>query len=962
MTPLNLKTTERDVKLVGIGLGTGGVDTLCEILRELPPSLDLAYTIINEETQISGEELVRQLRSFDLRARTLKEKSEVQRGAIFVLDPGRTATISGCALIPCDPGADESSPMDAFFKQLAETQGSRAIAVRLAGGGSDGLVGLQAIRAGGGLTIVQHLGSAPESEILKTAAVDADLTLSPKEIADHLERLSQIGDSDDPFEHRGDELQELFSRLYRFTGVDFSSYKVSTIRRRILKRMVLRQTPTLRQYLEIVSLDSNELPALYNELLVNVTSLFRDQAVFDFVQTSVVPTICGEGDSNQSIRIWVPGCSSGEEVYSLAICFLEWFRENNVHRKLQIFATDLNEASLSQARDGRYPSTTIENLRPEFQRYFVKLSDGYQIGRLVRELCIFARQDITQDPPFSHLDLVTCRNVLIYLEPNLQKRALHHFHYALRPGGVMVLGTSESLGDCDGLFTTVEKRCKIFKKREVPSPVLSFSSPFSYQETTAPFQPDLKDRFGSIAREHDVQKQADRLILARYSPPGVVVDDNFDILQFRGRTGSYLEPPVGSASLNILKMAREGLLAALKSGLEESRTTQIAVRQENVQIHDETTVRQVNLDIIPIRMMGVTGKYFLVLFLELLSTDKPALKSSTQTGRLEGTIDLSVEAEILYLRHELLATREYLSSIIQERESSNEELKAANEEAQSANEELQSANEELETAKEELQSTNEELATINEEVQDRNIELHRANSDLNNILASVEMPVMILDQDLVIRRFTPTAQKLLNVIPSDIGRPFYQVRAELEVPNLEAKVRAVLENLVPRTFEQRAPDGRWYSVLIRPYRAVENQIDGAVISFEDITDLKGQRATLEDTERTVHRLLDIYPNPLALLNDELQIVEANSRFRAYFPSVAGRSELPILEECDNLGEDLRALIAHYVAKPGTGTEQHTVQIPNKSPHLVHLRKIILHSRRHLILEIQDEPLKKSIAK
>ena len=958
----NSKASERDLKLVGIGLGVSGVEALCEILLELSAGLNLAYVVVTEgaENPLAVEELIHRLELLNPRPQLLTQRTEVKRGQVFVVPQGESVAISGRDLMPCEPGSGEESPMDAFFTQLADTQGSRAIAVLLEGNGRDGLVGLQAVRNVGGLSIVQHPCSASHSEFLQEAVQHADLNLSPREISDHLERFSQAGDSDDPLNAQGDELREIFSLLHRSTGVDFGSYKSSTIRRRLLKRMVLKQVHRVEEYLDILRSDSSELAALYTELLVNVISLFRDQTVFDFIQASVIPSLHDEENPDQYFRVWVPACSSGEEVYSLAVCFLESFRKLNIHRPLQIFATDLNEASLSLARAGRYSTTAIEVLPSEIQRYFIKHGDSYQISRSVRELCIFARQDITQDPPFSHLDLVSCRNVLIYLNANLQKRALQHFHYALRPGGVLVLGTSESLGDCEGLFTTLDKRCKIFKRRGIPSPpVLNFARPFSHQEFAAPFTPETRDRLGSVARDYDVLKQADRLILARYSPPGVVVDENFDVLQFRGRTGAYLEPPVGTASLNLLKMAREGLLAALKSGVEESRENQTTVRRENVHIHGETAVRQVNLDIIPIRMMGASGKYFLILFQDHLSGEKSSTNSATSAERKNNTIDMSVEAEILYLRHELLATREYLSSIIQERESSNEELKAANEEAQSANEELQSAIEELETAKEELQSTNEELATINEEVHDRNLDLHRANSDLNNILGSVEMPVMILDQELVIRRFTPSAQSLLNVIHSDIGRPFYQVRPELEVPELESKVRAVLESLVPQAVEQRAPDGRWFSVQIRPYRTIENHIDGAVISFENITELKRQQSALEDSERTASRLLEIHPSPLALLNDKLRVVEANARFRSEFPFVAGKSEFPALQDCDGVGPELPLVLAAYAAKPETAAEHHILNLPNKSPHEVKLRKIILHSHRHVILEVRPEPVQDS---
>lgn len=520
----------------------------------------MCYLIVSQAGAFTQEELWNGVKDCGLALETLEGPLKLRAGGIILVPAGASARLAGDMVEPVvlSKGEDER-PVDRLLESLALAKGAQAIAVLLGGEQSrDGEGGLGTVRGERGLAIVLHPGMTDQgmNQVFRDPGV-ADLALGPVEIADYLERFSASGDEEDPLRGRETELQSIFALLHRTTNVDFESYKWSTVRRRLLKRMLVRQTPRLEEYLEVLRGDSSELSTLYSELLVGVTELFRDPEVFEELERSVIPSIIDGSDSGQPIRIWVPGCSSGDEVFSLAICFLEGLRRRGLARGLQLFATDLNESALSRARNGRYPASLIEALPGAAQGYFVKMADGYQISRTVRELCVFARQDVTQDPPFSHLDLVSCRNLLIYLSVGLQKRALHHFHYAIRQGGFLLLGSSESLGDCEHLFTTINKKHKIFQKRAVPTPSpLNFSRPFAPASSPPHYH---AESIGQVdARENDVQKQADRLILARYSPPGVIVDENYEILQFRDEPGPSWSRPSARLPTTFSKWREKG--------------------------------------------------------------------------------------------------------------------------------------------------------------------------------------------------------------------------------------------------------------------------------------------------------------------------------------------------------------------------------------------------------------------
>src|SRR5262245_52837958 len=596
--------------------------------------------------------------------------------------------------------------------------------------------------------------------------------------------------------------------------------------------MVLLKMTDVAQYLRHLQTDSAEAQQLSQDILIHVTRFFRDPESFQALGSEVFPDITANRSSDTPIRIWVPGCSTGEEAYSVAIAVLEHLGEEAASIPVQIFATDVSEAAVDHARVGVYPQTIAADVSPERLRRFFSKSDGnYRITKVVRDLCVFARQDLTRDPPFSKLDLVVCRNVLIYLAPTLQKKLLNVFHYSLRPWGYLMLGHAETTGPYTDLFTIANKRQRIYRKKgdsrgnAVAFPV-DFAAGRGPGAGRKPPEPRGVTSFQSAAQ---------RVLLERFAPPGVVVDDELRIVQFIGHTGRYLEPAPGDANLTLPKMVRDGLLHGLRTAFQQARREGVAARRTGLHIRFNGHDIDVTLEVIPIGEGANRERHHLVLFQATASREhKRTVGGSKGAGKGKGRSG-STDARLLKLEEELAASRDYLQSIIQELEAANEELQSANEEILSSNEELQSTNEELDTAKEELQSTNEELNTVNEELQARNEELSRANSDLVNLLGSVEIAIVIVASDLRIRRFTPMAERVLNLIAADIGRPIGHIKPNIDCPELEQLIGDVIDRVTSREIEVRDRQGNWYSLRIRPYKNVDNRIDGAVLSLFDIS-------------------------------------------------------------------------------------------------------------------------------
>jgi two-component system, chemotaxis family, CheB/CheR fusion protein len=888
---------EKTPPLVGIGASAGGLEALTGLLERLPPDIGSAFVIVQhldpKHHSILADILARSAR---MPVSQVKDGMRVKADRIYVIPPNTLMCLRGGALRlePRRPTSGLHMPIDHFFRSLARTLGSRAMGIVLSGSGSDGALGMAEIKENGGITFAQDGASARFSGMpLSAVATGAvDFVLPVQDIAAELVRIARhpyvtvppsvVPENAAPPPASPEHLSRLFRLLRSAMGVDFAAYKTTTTLRRITRRMTLRKKESLEEYVSDLQRDPEELKALYHDLLIKVTAFFRDPATFEALQRVVIPALLkdrppGEG---RPLRVWVPGCASGEEAYSIAICFLECLGDRSDGVPLRLFATDVDEAALRKARAGVYIENIKADVSPERLRDFFSLSGReYRINKSVREMCTFARHDLGKDPPFSSLDLVSCRNLLIYFDSALQKRVLPSFHYALKPGGFLSLGVSESVGAFSALFDVVDKKQKIYAR--VPGPA-RLDPPDFLSRTPRPQEdvpaPPPAGAGGPPAREQDIYKEADRVLLNRYGPAGVLVDENMEVLQFRGDTGRFLLSPPGKASLNLLKMAREGLLAEIKAAVAQARKSGLPADRPEVRVCYDGKTLALALQVIPLG--DPSGpRHFVVLFEE---APERRIKGKKETLRQRE------KARVTSLRRELEAAKENLESTIERRDVTHEELKAASEEVLSSNEELQSTNEELETAKEELQSTNEELSAANEEMLRRNLDLGRANDDLNNLFNSASLPVLMVGSDMRIRRFTRLIEKVLNIIPTDVGRPLGDFRFNLHPPALEPLLAEAVASGSPMEREVQGLSGHWYSVRIQPYKTEEGKLDGAVLSFIDIDSLKGvERLTksLEDARLARNYsegVVQTIREPLVTLDEDLRVISANPAFYRVF--------------------------------------------------------------------------------
>jgi two-component system CheB/CheR fusion protein len=676
------------------------------------------------------------------------------------------------------------------------------------------------------------------------AAGCVDFVLSPDEIAGELARIRlhpYVAGTASLVQGDGEEggadaaLGQIFRLLRRATNVDFSEYKPPTIGRRIQRRMALHKIETLAEYVVLLQRDRNEVNLLYQDLLINVTSFFRNPEAFDAMKKAVYPAILRSRNPAASIRIWVPGCSTGEEAYSHAISLVEFLGEERAEVPIQIFGTDLSGGAIQRARAAVYKESIETDVSPaRLRRFFHKTESGYQISKTIRDLCVFSTQNIFRDPPFSRMDLVSCRNVMIYLSQALQKRVIPIFHYALNPPGFLIIGNTEGLlGAGSEFFEMIDKKQKIYRKKLAATPVtFGFSvGPIDHEGAhEAPAPPSRPP--DTLKAPLELQREADRLLLARYAPPAVVINEHMDILQTRGRTAAYLELAPGKASLNLLKMARPGLLFELQSAVEEAKSSGIEVRRNGLHIEANGNSHSIDLRVLPFRAPIQEHYSYLVIFEPIVAPARTA-GSAEVPELLPDSERVEKDKLIAQLRQELSATREYLQSIIEMQEATNEELQSANEEIQSGNEELQSTNEELQTSKEELESANEELHTVNEEMQHRNELLTQLNNDLTNLLNSVNLPVVMVSADLIVRRFTPQAAAILGLVSTDVGRPIPRLNLKVDVRALEEAMVDVIREVRPRHVQVQGDEGDWSTLRITPYRTLDNRIDGVVLTMVD---------------------------------------------------------------------------------------------------------------------------------
>ncbi len=843
--------------VVGIGASAGGLEALEQFLRHVPENCGMAFVII-QHLDPNHKGIMPELlqRTTMMKVFQVRDRMPVKPDSVYVIPPNTDMSILHGILHLFEPTAPRGLrlPIDFFFCSLAEDRQAGSIGVILSGMGSDGTQGLRSIKEKGGLGFVQEPASAKFDSMPRSAinAGLADLIAPaeqlPEKIAGFLMSVRKIARADVILEEKDQSsLEKVLILLRAKTGQDFSLYKKNTVYRRIERRMSIHLITRIAQYVRFLQENPHELELLFKELLIGVTGFFRDPEAWEQIRREAIPAMLSSHPGGGLLRAWSAGCSTGEEAYSLAIAFREALEELKppVNYSLQIFATDLDRDAIDRARLGGYPNSIASGISPErLQRFFTKEETGYRIVKEIREMVTFATQNVIMDPPFTKLDILICRNLLIYLTPELQKKLFPLFHYSLNPGGILFLGSAESVSTFTELFSPLNIKSRLFRRRESILSAGQLAFPISFVHPL----PGLPKELSMLKPAANLQALADHLLLQHFSPPAVLVNDKGDILYISGRTGKYLEPAAGKANWNIFAMAREGLRFELGSAFQKALRQKEEITVRNLTVGTNGGTQSVDIKVQMIEDPEMLRGMVMIVFIDVakpLETRTPGRAKKAASGNLR---DLELQQEQQELREALQATRE-------EMQSSQEELKSTNEELQSTNEELQSTNEELTTSREEMQSLNEELQTVNAEQQSKMDELSRVNNDMRNLLNSTEIVTVFLDNELHIRRFTTGADKLFKLIPGDVGRPLSDIATDLFYPELAAEAYEVLRTLVFSEKQIAATDGRWYTVRIMPYRTKEDVIAGVVITFLNITTAKALEAELRaEIEKLKDRL------------------------------------------------------------------------------------------------------------
>lgn len=890
----NLGSTPHSFPVIGIGASAGGLDAFERFFKEMPPNAGMAFVIIQHLDPTRESMLVELLQRYTyMPVQEITDGIRVEPDNVYVIPPNTNTSFNDGRLQLLEPTERRYHrlPIDFFFRSLAEDQRHRAIAILLSGTGSDGTLGIKAIKEQGGMAMVQDPMSAqhagmPESA-MRTNIIDFvdEPEMLPKLLINYINQFFEHSHSTNIAKF-SDYLPKVYAMVSQQLGHDFSQYKENTIIRRIQHRMAIKQIKDISSYTKFLHDNPEEIEYLFREFLIGVTHFFRDQEAFDALRDLVIPNLWQERNRDE-IRVWVPGCSTGEEAYSIAILIHSHMLRTSNWRKIQIFATDIDEEALDIARRGMYAKNIVSDVPEEYlKRYFVDKPDQYRIVDDIRDMVIFATQSIIKDPPFSHVDLISCRNLLIYLGATQQKRVVPMFHYALRPRGYLFLGAAESLNGFDNLFSPVVSKQKIFRRLEGEAVLNTDWEFFSRPRRQKVSQnPDENPR-----RQSQIENATQRLILQEFTPTYVVVDDQGEIVHFHYRTGRYLQPAAGAPTNNLLQMAREGLKLPLTTALNNATRQRQRVVKHNVRFVSEGRVFNANIIVEPIVSPGALQGLYMIIFEEVLTTPRPA---GDATEEFEEVDESDAKARVRFLESELQTTRQYLQTTIEELEYTNEELQSSNEELQSSNEELQSTNEELETAKEELQSINEELVTVNNELGTKIELLSHANSDLQNLLASIEIGIVFLDSQFTIQRFNRFATKLLNLIEADHGRPIEHITGKLRYSDFREDAEKVLETLIPLEKEVATTDGHWYVMGVRPYRTVDNVISGVVITFSEITEQKSVQEEMKQLSMAVEQSSSM-----------VTIVDRDSRINYVNPSLLKRTGY---EADEILGRSLRWL-------------------------------------------------------
>ena len=844
VTPHPSDAPSAATRIVGIGASAGGLAALEQLFSQIPPRSGLAYVVVQHLDPTQKAMLVDLLqRVTAIPVRQAEEMMRVEPDCVYVIPPNtELSVVNGILNLkrPAEPRGMRL-PINVLFSSLARDQGERSIAVILSGMGSDGTLGLQEIKALGGLTVVQQPESAQFDSMPRSAIAtcSADIVAQPAEIAARiLTYVAQQPMQPEPAPNVDgavesssvDPLQKILRVLQQQTKHDFSLYKSNTVHRRIERRMAIHSIDTLELYADFMLENTQEVELLFKELLIGVTSFFRDAPAWQYLTDVALPDLLAQRPNEHQLRAWVAGCSTGEEAYSLAIVFAEVVQRWPQHRgrTLQIFASDLSADAIAVARRGQYSDSICADVSAERLARFFTVHDGsYRIGKAIRDMVLFGEQDVVLDPPFTKLDILSCRNLMIYFDTELQHRLLPLFYYSLRSSGVLLLGSSETVGQFNRLFTPIDSKLRMYRRQDssigvIPDFLFKSFPPLSGMKKELPVSsPAIPPQSAE-----SLQKAADHLLLQVYAPAAVVVNNAGDIIYISGRTGKYLEPAAGKANWNFHAMVRDGLRASIAKALKQAVTQSDPVQLRGLQVQTQMGKQIVDITVQVVQEPGALSGMTMIVF-----RDVPAPPARRGRSKMQSVVEASHAAELQQLRDEIQSLREAAHT-------SQEELQSANEELQSMNEELQSANEELTTSKEEMQSMNEELQTVNAEMQTKLDDLALAQSDMKNLLNSTDIAMLFLDQELNVRRYTDRASKIISLRESDIGRPLSDLTTSLQYPTLNDDATETLRTLVFSEKQIRTNDNRWFSVRILPYRRLDNVIDGAVITLVDITATK----------------------------------------------------------------------------------------------------------------------------
>lgn len=877
-------------RIVGVGASAGGLEAFEQLFRSVPLDNKLAFVLVPHLDPGHASILTEILqRSTAMPVIEAQDQMVVAPGTVYVIPPNREMAMFHGTLqlsVPDKPHG-QRMPIDAFLRSLAEDQGENAVGIILSGTGTDGTLGLRAIVGAGGVSLVQEPATAkydgmPVSAIRAGYATrvlpvdkmpEALLATTRRLSAQPAQVLRSPPAASSP---KGPSaLNRILLLLRTATGHDFSLYKKSTVGRRIERRMAQHDIQDLEVYARFLKENPAEIQALFKELLINVTNFFRDPEAFEVLKRDILPQLFAGKPEGYVLRIWVAGCASGEEAYSIAIALREFLGDNPQDFRIQLFATDLDEDAIALARAGRYPPNIAADLTPEYlRRWFTKEDDGYRVKKEIRELVVFAIQNVIKDPPFTKLDLLSCRNLMIYLEPELQDRLIPAFHYALKPDGVLFLSSSESIGNHPELFAAIDRKWKFYRAvHSVASARAAIARSLSWSAMTVNKVPEEAMKVG---RETNFAELTRRALLQSYAPASVVCDAKGNILYVHGETGKYLRPAPGQATLNVVDMARENLQLELRSALNAAAGHGTLTLGREVPASSGSDAQAVSLSVRPLADPDAGEGLLLVSFQDLKRSEPPKpvrgkrAAASAETRRID-----ELERDLAY-------TKENLQATIEEQQASNEELKSTNEELQSTNEELQSSNEELETSKEELQSVNEELITVNAELQAKIEQLAGIQNDMKNLLDNINTGTIFLDQNLVIRRFTREAARVYRLVASDVGRPLADIKSDFEAEDLLAEAQVVFDTLAPCERELRTVDGAWYQARIQPYRTLENVVDGVVLTFSEVSTRVEVEAKVQTARLLAENIIDTVREPLLVLDENMKVVSAGRSFYQRF--------------------------------------------------------------------------------